>query len=576
MKQLKVTVKTESPIVLTTESNATVMTGTHDVVSGSILRGVLAAQYIDACGLGKKAHQNEEFRRLFFGALRFTDANIACPDDDKRSFAIPLSMQKEKAKAGQTEAGQTEAVEDLMRVDSPKKGMKSFGGYAVLTDDNLIKTVSAAKDVSLHMSRASEEERKKGRSEDGGIYNYESIDARQTFIGWVIGEDADISALRAHVASEFKCRVGRSKFTQYGRCSVKFGELEDVPALIAADLENGSVILRLDSPLLFDGADEPQPNEAGQGKIVTAPKALGLIVRALNARTGSNAFSLGKVFAAGAEIENYVGVWGMKRPREQALAAGTVFSVGKDGDWTEQDFDALTDVMYRGVGRRTEEGFGQLRHWPIVTGKWTKPKTSGNKEPAPLLFKKASEETAKIARKAFERRLAEQIRLYAAEDAKNAKYDRALYNSKEEGLSGLTHFFSRLDHLLDAEQNARGADGRKQGKTEGLRESYRKTLKAVVRPPMENNLRKVCIAASGRSLYDMLLENSELPVSGRRWMEDVGTKEARTKAFMDVVGLEENMFDLTDGQYFYEYWHSFFRSARKRAVTKQEEAESDA
>ncbi len=571
MKQLKVTVETKSPIVLTTESNATVMTGTHDAITGSILRGVLAAQYIDACGLGKKAHQNEEFRRLFFGALRFTDANIAC-DDGERSFVIPFSMQKEKAKEGQTEA-----VEDLMRVNSPQKGMKSFGGYAVLTDDHLIKTVSAAKDVSLHMSRTSEEERKKGRSEDGGIYNYESIDEGQTFIGWIIGEEADISALRAHIPNEFKCRVGRSKFTQYGHCSVNFGELEDVPALIAANIEKESVILRLDSPLLFDEADEPQLNEAGQHVIVTAPNALGLIVRALNARTGSSAFHLGKVFAAGAEIENYVGVWGMKRPREQALAAGTVFSLVKDGDWTEQDLDALTGVMYRGVGRRTEEGFGQLRHWPIVAGKWAKPKTNGSKEPDSLRFEKASEETAKIARKAFERRLAEQIRLYAAEDAKNAKYDRALYNSKEEGLSGLTHFFSRLDHLLDAGQNARGADGRKQEKTVGLRKSYQKTLKDVVRPkgPMESNLRKVSIAASGRSLYDMLLENSELPVSGRRWMQDVGTKEARTKAFMDVVGLEESMFDLTDGQYFYEYWHTFFRSARKRAVTKQEEAERD-
>lgn len=571
MKQLKVTVKTESPIVLTTESNATVMTGTHDAITGSILRGVLAAQYIDACGLGKKAHQNEVFRRLFFGALRFTDANIAC-DDGERSFVIPFSMQKEKAKEDQTEA-----VEDLMRVDSPKKGMKSFGGYAVLTDGNLIKTVSAAKDVSLHMSRTSEEERKKGRSEDGGIYNYESIDAGQTFIGWVIGEEADISALRAHIPDEFECRVGRSKFTQYGHCSVKFEELKDVPVLIAANLEKGSVILRLDSPLLFDGADEPQPNEAGQHVIVTAPKALGLIVRALNARTGSNAFHLGKVFASGAEIENYVGVWGMKRPREQALAAGTVFALGKDGDWTEQDFEALTDVMYRGVGRRTEEGFGQLRYWPIANGKWAKPDTNENKEPDPLPFAKASEETAKIARKAFERRLAEQIRLYAAEDAKNAKYDRTLYNSKTEGLSGLTHFFSRLDHLLDAGQNARSADGRKQEKAKGLRKSYQQTLNNVVRPksPMENNLRKVYIAVSGQSLYDMLLKDSELPVSGRRWMEDVGTKEARTQAFMDAVGLTKDMFDLTDGKYFYEYWHSFFRSARKRAVTKQEEAERD-
>lgn len=38
-------------------------------------------------------------------------------------------------------------------------------------------------------------------------------------------------------------------------------------------------------------------------------------------------FKLGKIFASNVEIENFVTIWGMKRPRVQALSAGTIFAV---------------------------------------------------------------------------------------------------------------------------------------------------------------------------------------------------------------------------------------------------------
>ena len=556
MKRLKVSVETLSPIVLTAESHSAVMTGTRDAISGSILRGVMAAKYIEGRGLAK-AHEDEEFRRLFFGALRFTDANIASPEDGARSFAIPLSMQKEKAKEGETEA-----VEDLTRAEDPTKGMKSFRGYAVLTDGNLIKTVSAAKDISLHMSRMGDEERKKGRSEDGGIYNYESISPGQTFVGFLIGEDSDIAALRARLPQDsFACRVGRSKFTQYGQCRVKLGETAEALDEITADhLEAGGrkLILRLDSPLLFD---EMQIGADGTPLMATATNVLGSVARAMNQRTGGG-FSVQNVFAAETEIENYVGVWGMKRPRERALAAGSVFALVKDTAWTEADFTALNAVAYGGVGRRTEEGFGQLRHWPNPAGKWEKPKASGENVAAPLPMEEVSETTAEIAKSAFVRRLAEQMRVYAAEDAKNA-----LHIQKADGLSGLTHFFSRLSRHLDA--------AREDGKPEGIRARLCETLKNEIpsKSSAENNLKNTLVG--GRPLYDMLRDAAELPYAGRPWLRDVGTKEEQTIAFLRAVGLAKTDFDLTDGECFYEYWHWFFRQARKRAVTVGKEAEAD-
>lgn len=558
MKRMKITVTTVSPIVLTTESNTTIMTETHDAITGSILRGVIAKQYIDARDLGKDAHRDEKFRRLFFSSLRFTDANRACPGG-RRSFVLPLSMQKEKPKAGQPEK-----IEDLMRAANPAKGMKSFRGYAVLTNEGLIRKVTVSKDISMHMSRMNDSERKKGRSADGGIYNYESIDAGQTFIGYVIGEEAELSELRAQIPDSFECRAGRSKFTQYGRCLVKCEEPKDIPGLSANDLEqDGTMILRLDSPFLYDGMDVPQINEAGQCAMTMAKQALGLVVDAMNARTDSNAFRIGKVFAADAEIDNYVGVWGMKRPRELALAAGTVFSLAKDGDWTEQDFDALSDIMYRGTGLRTEEGFGQIRHWPKPTGLWTEPKRSGKEETAAAAIGKVSDNVAAIAKKAFERRIIEQLRIDAAVNAKSAVHD-----TKTDGLSGLTHFFSRLDGIL-------GNAVSEAGKTTGLRKRYGQKLQDEIpeKGPLAGNLQRLRV--NNRTLHDVLVSGRDVPYQDCPPWTLLGADEQKTKAFMDAVGLREKDLDFSDGQFFCEYWHWFFRYARKKAVTKQKEAESD-
>lgn len=560
MKRMKITVTTFSPIVLTTESNTTVMTETHDAITGSILRGVVAKQYIAARKLGKDAHRDDRFRSLFFGSLRFADANLACPGG-RRSFVIPLSMQKEKPKTGRLEQ-----IEDMIRTDHPTKGMKSFCGYAVLTDEGLIRQVEASTDIALHMSRMSDTERRKGRSADGGIYNYESISAGQKFIGYIVGDETALSELRADLPDSFECRIGRSKYTQYGRCLASFEEPKDIPGLTAADLEkkDGSVILRLDGPFLFEEVAELQLDASGQCVPITATRALEAVADAMNARTGSSTFHIGKVFSANVEIENYIDVWGMKRPREHGLAAGTVFSLTKEGDWTEQDFDALTDLMYRGVGRRTEEGFGQIRHWPEPKGLWARPKTSGTGGPAVLPFKKASAAVAEIAIKAFGRRIAEQLRIDAAVNAKKAVHD-----TKSNGLSGLTHFFNRLDGLLDDAAN-------ETGKTTGLRERYSQMLRDEIpqKGPLNANLH--ALRVDGRSLHDILVEGYEILYKDCPVWKLLSVNEQKAQSFMEAVDLPKGGIDLADGPYFYEYWHWFFRYARKKAVTKQKEAEIDA
>ena len=91
MHRLELPIKTLSPCVVTSTSNATVMTGTHKNFSGSIIRGILASCFVAVQTITDEAH-DETFRELFFGGLKFLPANPEIAG--KRTFVLPLSLQR--------------------------------------------------------------------------------------------------------------------------------------------------------------------------------------------------------------------------------------------------------------------------------------------------------------------------------------------------------------------------------------------------------------------------------------------------------------------------------------------------
>ena len=46
MYRLNFKIETLSPVVISSMSNSTIMTGSHSEISGSIIRGVLASKYV--------------------------------------------------------------------------------------------------------------------------------------------------------------------------------------------------------------------------------------------------------------------------------------------------------------------------------------------------------------------------------------------------------------------------------------------------------------------------------------------------------------------------------------------------
>ena len=501
MYKIKISIKTLSPVVMSSMSNTTIMTETHSAFSGSIIRGVLATRYIENKNLGDKAFQDTEFLKIFYGGLKFLPANPEV--DGKRSIVIPQSLQ-----AGKKGTPAENDVQDLLSTTENLKGYKSLKGYCVIDGDNFI-PVKVKKNIFMHMSRSGESERLAGRSINGGIYNYESIDAGQIFQGAIYGDKALLEKLMDGLklkGGKLNANIGRSRFTQYGKCSLTFSNIEQ----IHYSLFPNPYSLRLSSPLIpindiFISAEKVLQEE---------------VVNVINKLCGTK-FILGKIFASSVEIENFVVNWGMKRPRVMALAAGTVFELL--GDNLPDD---IGDIFYNGFGIRTEEGFGQVRFWQPRN--FTKIKFEDElKQP------KLSAATINLAQKIIRNRFLQQIRISAQEDADKLR------------ISGnLTHFFTRLENILmRTDKNKVRADFKTQIEIEMRDGSL-----------FKDHLQEVRL--NNQTLYDIFMMKAELPYKNR----DLKNIPAELVKLLKMQNVN------FDNEICFEYLKTYFRYARKKSA----------
>lgn len=534
MEKLRITIETLSPVVLTASGSSQVLTESKPYFSGSIIRGILAARYIQMQELGNDAHENKDFRTLFFRDIRFVPAYIS--RDGQRAIPLPVSILKKK------EDG---SLRDTCR-DFFAAGFKRLKGYGIVSDDGIVTPLAAKHNISFHMSRSTDTERLGGHSQLGKVYNYESLDRGQTFIGELLGPKEALQALWDGLAlpyGSFTTQVGRSKYTQYGQCRVTV-TADTTPAVQKVPEE---IFLRLDTPVL----------SLQQGIITRAETVLQEVVDRLNHDTQSQAFSLegipknkaqkqteakANIAASIEEIDNFVGIWHMRRPRQQGLEAGSVFQVFKKDPWTTDDVVILQDICYDGIGDRKAEGFGQLRLWNHTNLVLANNIDTVHGTASPDTREIQSDEVKRVIRNIFLNRLREQLRLQAAQDAEHAKMTIQ---------SNMTHALARLESELGDRTNIKGIRSHVKGFVTGLGTAM------TLRDHLQN------IKINGSSLYDLFSEES-----GKKAMpyEPFRFNRGIAKELAEKVGLSETTLD--DDFLFYEYWLWFFRHGRKEAVKK--------
>ena len=530
LKRLQINIELLSPAVINSSKGETVLTEAGDTISGSAIRGIFATHYITNNNLTKQAHQDQLFVDMLFKKLKYLAAMPLCGSE--RSFVAPLSLMK--GKSGTEDATR---IQDLSKDSKHRAGYKGCKGLAVINDGKIC-FVNVDKNISMHINRCDDDKRIAGRTIEGGIFNYESVSEGQYFQAEIIGEEADLKLLLEKVGlnrgDSIVNSTGRSHTTQYGQLRLTIGDMLDVEN---AAPNKETVVLRLETPYI------PLGEMAYDCK-----KSLNDIAKLIG-----EGVEVEQVWGKIDTVDNFVGVWKMRRPRTNVIAAGTVFKLKKAGSWSDDEVTRLNKLMYDGAGFRTEEGFGQLRVWNadvVETGKDVDCRHVG------IAKINKNGETAKIAKKIVKQYILSKMRHYAYDDAKAMR-----------GIKGKAHFFTRLDSLLGDKTKFNNND-----KNYSFRNSFSNYISGELRnvTNFETYLRELHMG--DRSLLEILRDKMKLPYENV-WQAELNNSNTKIGELINEIGMD-NYYNVTDGEYFYEYWHWFFRYARKHSTVTNEGGEA--
>jgi len=339
MQMIKFHIKTQSPLVIASNTGDPNMVATTDFIPGTYILGVFANAYIKVNKLEKKlAYKDEKFHKWFLkGDLKITNAYITMEKDNKIHSYYPIPFSIQRLKDNQNEGY------DLIFYDEIEKQTKSLDGYCRLVENTLYK-VSVKKSLNFHHSR----DRERGVSKEGMIFNYESIDPEQIFEGYIIGEKGDLQEF-LKIFKNGTYYIGRSRNNQYGKVEIKIINREPQDFLEKDDVlssPNEAVITFLSDTIIY--------NDYGYSTtdIKDLEKYSGLKIK--------------KAFIKQTEEEGFISVWKLKTPQEICFKGGSCFLV----ELKEGDIEKLKSLQKKGIGERTNEGFGRfVINWQKNEGK---------------------------------------------------------------------------------------------------------------------------------------------------------------------------------------------------------------
>ncbi|MEA3287955.1 MAG: hypothetical protein U9Q77_11365 [Candidatus Marinimicrobia bacterium] len=328
MKSLEFQITAITPLIM----SRTTASGNHlesfDHIPGSSILGVLAGRYVKNHVLGKMAHQDEQFKRLFLSdAISYRQATLKIMNS--RSQVMPLHIHQEKsAKKPYLDVFET----------NPSNPAKYKRRYISSHHVGLPKMMT-----SFHTSRGAE--RLAGRSLSGGIFTYTGLASGQQFLGEVIGSDDDIEVLKELIIADSNVHLGRSKTAQYGSASIEVMNVREITPG-QDDFSDQSFTLSLKSPALIHNKFG-HPSTQWQDVALTIQKQCEL----------SAPLECEQLLVRNTSIETFNRMWGLKRPSEAALEAGSVFKIAAGHGISRKGIDQL---LFHGLGHRRNEGYGEV------------------------------------------------------------------------------------------------------------------------------------------------------------------------------------------------------------------------
>lgn len=322
-----------------------------DFIPGRAILGALAGMFIADCCLGKAAHEQDDFRRIFLrGGVKF---NYAFPSMDGKTpfYPCPGVLQREKITGDYYHAAYP--VQEGVQLRSERRPVQIGDGSVTILEVEKEVRLHHVRPLDRSIGRALGETGPGNQAENGQLYQYAAISAGQYFTGSIEGKKKDLDLLRACVERrQGRLELGRSRTAEYGQAQLNFqpfqplGEQEDV------FYPEGQIALWLVSPLVLCDA---------QGRDSINPQ---LLIEQMNQalqETGQGFIQLHleQSFLRFTKLGGYQVKWQLPRQQRTALDAGTALWVKVSA--RQQERLKLGCLEKRPWGELTGEGCGRIK-----------------------------------------------------------------------------------------------------------------------------------------------------------------------------------------------------------------------
>ncbi len=345
MYRLKYRITACSPLIISKISGDMNMVNTEQYISGSVVLGLLANRFIHKEQERIKpghAHEHDDFYSLFLNSkVKIGNAYIISQDEygEYGNYPTPFSIEKEKYGL--------DTYDRLWRHQNSSERTEYPGNFCRIENDTVwVKSVQT--NINFHHARDNKTGTAKKIREKGVIFNYESIDSNQIFEGNLVCDEKDLERLIQICDGKWQAFAGRSRNSQYG--SVEFNIIDKKPHSVQNEIkwpkdDNDNpadlISMTLVSNLILY-------NENGFPSVEVDD-----LEKELKKRIGN--IEIKKAFVKENEVENFVGIWQLKKPSETCFAAGSTFLLNIKSD----NCAKLEEIQQNGIGERTHEGFGR-------------------------------------------------------------------------------------------------------------------------------------------------------------------------------------------------------------------------
>lgn len=344
-----------SSVILTSAGGDPNSSSTFTYISGSSVRGVVAAR------LGNPdrdtAIKKEFYDLVLGGKACYLHAYPRINDD--RSIPIPVSLKKKK---GVALSNQMVHAFDLASYEDaeehwPMEQLQSLGidYISIIGADPLL--VQPSRHSRIHHQR----DRQKGRAteDNGAIFTFESLDAGQEFAGLILlrgSTEGELSHIENRITSVLngKLLFGRSKRAAYGgMASINFGKTRNRE--VTGSGKEGL------QPLSADVAQHQQFRVLLTSPCIVRDQDSGQIDPAVLERVFLDQFE-GKVKLCRKRwsfelIGGFNRKWGLELPQTLAVSAGSVLVFEAIQPLS---LKKLLELEHEGLGERKAEGFGRF------------------------------------------------------------------------------------------------------------------------------------------------------------------------------------------------------------------------